>query len=453
MKFEIQRVTSGPKHHLFGFHDLTMTNAKGDLALCLEIDDISHPPLPGEFCRSGVIPSSGGEFQCVHRTRTWNYPQGARQQWIGEGDLFLCNDRGDDGRLIARVSDARCGKLVETLAFPVHCLNAALGKAIYFNYDRVHAVGGYGYHPLRGIGNVRLVDIPDDDGLWVGDLKTKRDGELLVSLAQIAACGEKRSVRTGYPHYVTHPMLNPNGKRIAFLHRYRVVDGGETTRLMTVGIDGSGLRCLAKGFLSHFTWIDNDELFIWGRDERALCAMREASWLRIPGVLQGAMLAKKILKKKRKVPSADTKALRQSKFFLSVKDVENPQLKPLAGGVLIEDGHPMANPMNLRFLVNDTYPNAEGDRWLMFYDVDRNDRTNVCQFRRLFKSPDITAFDWRLSQAGIDSRILKKFSRELYLFARSGYHCDLHPRWSSDGRTAYFDSIHEGSRQIYAVQN
>lgn len=467
----------GPKHHLFGFHDLPITNAKGDLALALEVDDIAHPPLPGESCRSGVIPlaitpdhaPTPSPFLFIHSTQTWNYPQGARQQWIGDSDLFVCNDREPDGRLVARVNDARRGRTVETLPFPVHCLNAELGRAIYLNYDRVHAVGGYGYHPQEERKSIRLEDIPDDDGLWIGDVG-KGDGSLLVSLAQVAACGEKRPVRTGYPHYVTHPMLNPDGTRVAFLHRYRVADGGEPTRLMTVGIDGAGLRCLAKGFLSHFTWIGNDELFIWGKDERRLCAMREAAWLRVPGMLQSALLAKKMVRLVRgggfvsgaKMTSEQTQGKSiangplstpaQNRTFLRVRDEEDPELKAVAIGVLTGDGHPMACPGRLHWLVNDTYWDAMGDRHLMFYDLDANKRYDVGKFKMIFDKPDSSAFDVAAAQSGLDRRILKKFDRSDYLFYRSGFHCDLHPRWSSDGRTAFFDSIHEGTRQIYAVQ-
>lgn len=453
MKFNVKRISPGTKNYLFGFHDLVQTNAKGDMALALEVDDISHPPLPGEFCAAGVIDLTKGAFKKLHDTHTWNYPQGARQQWIGDTNLCVCNDRAEDGTLIAHISDAREGKVVETLPFPVHCLSGR--KAFYINYDRVHACGGYGYTP--GISQVcpnKIEDIPSDDGLFVGDLDSK-EHNLLVSIAQVAACGEAKPVKTGYPHYLTHLVLNPSGTRMCFLHRYRVPDGGETTRLMTVGIDGSGLRCLAKGFLSHFTWISDEEIFIWGKDERALCKMREAAWLRIPGVLQLALFAKKCMRILRDIKPRENQNItekKQDKAFLIIKDCEKPTLIKNGVGTLPEDGHPMAQPGNLKFLVSDTYPNEEGDRWLMFYDVEKQERTNVGLFRRLFKEPDPDAFDWKASQKGIDKRILKKFSRALYLFARSGYHTDLHPRWSYDGKTAFFDSIHEGSRQIYAVE-
>lgn len=458
MNFEVKRITNGPKHHLFGFHDLVQTNAKGDLALALEVDDISHPPLPGETCWSGIVPAAGGAFIPIHKTHTWNYPQGARQQWIGESDLFTCNDRDEQGNVFAWISDARERKTVDKLPFPVHCMNAGRHLVFWQNFDRLHMVGGYGYTPFidQKPDSRMSDDLPTDDGIWVGNFKTA-EKHLLVSIWDVAACGEKRPVKTGYPHYVTHAMLNPSGTRLAFLHQYRVPDGGDIARILTIGIDGSDLRCLGKGFLSHFTWVDDTTIFTWGENQPALCAFREAAWLRLPGVLQGALVAKKIMRLMRSLKSRGSKKaahadfVQQTKAFLLLKDSEGGGFCKNGIGILTEDGHPMGRPHHESIVVNDTYPNSSGDRTLMFYDVKKQIRTDVGKFRMILDKPDIAKFDWHQALLGVDKRVRKKFPRDLYLFTRSGYHCDLHPRWSHDGKVAYFDSIHEGSRQVYAV--
>jgi hypothetical protein len=221
---------------------------------------------------------------------------------------------------------------------------------------------------------------------------------------------------------------------------------------MSIGIDGKGLRCLAKGFLSHFTWMADDELFIWGEHQPGLCAIREAGYLRIPGVLQSTLFVKKIIRMSRGVRSVLKVATpEQTKAFLCIKDTENPYRTKCAIGVLTEDGHPMARPLKLKGLISDTYPDAAGNRVLMYYDVETNERTDIGSFKMISDKPNPKSFDVSASQTGIDRRILKKFSQELYLFTRSGFHCDLHPRWSASGDFAFFDSIHEGSRQVYSV--
>lgn len=456
MNFEVKRITNGPKHHLFGFHDLVQTNAKGDLALALEVDDISHPPLPGETCRAGVVPAEGGDFIPIHETHTWNYPQGARQQWIGDSDLFTCNDRDETGSVFAWIVDARDGKTVEKLPFPLHCLNAERQLAFWHDFDRLHMVGGYGYVPFKGqpLPKSLANDLPSDDGIWIGDLKTG-ERNLLVSICDVAACGELRPVRTGYPHYVTHAMLNPSGTRLAFLHQYRVPDGGDIARILTIGIDGSGLRCLGKGVLSHYTWLDDETIFTWGADQRGICRFRESALLRVPGILLCAVMAKKLLRLVRSVRRNSVQSMtagnKSALSFLFLKDRADGRIERTAEGVLTADGHPMGRPGHERIVVNDTYPNKDGDRRLMFYDADSCRRIDVGLFRMIPDKPDVTKFDWKACMYGVDGRIRKKFARDLYLFTRSGFHCDLHPRWSHDGNVAYFDSIHEGSRQIYAV--
>ena len=73
-----------------------------------------------------------------------------------------------------------------------------------------------------------------------------------------------------------------------------------------------------------------------------------------------------------------------------------------------------------RFMLNDTYPDKNRIQSLCVYDTQKDE--NI--FLGGFYSPEVPIIDIR---------------------------CDLHPRWSRDGRKITFDSTHEGFRGVYEI--
>lgn len=88
--------------------------------------------------------------------------------------------------------------------------------------------------------------------------------------------------------------------------------------------------------------------------------------------------------------------------------------------VLTEDGHCSFSPGGT-WILNDTYPDTYDMRNLMLYDWQNNRRIDIA---RLY-SPK------------------KRWWGEI--------RCDLHPRWSRDGRQVSLDSVHNGERQMYVI--
>lgn len=92
----------------------------------------------------------------------------------------------------------------------------------------------------------------------------------------------------------------------------------------------------------------------------------------------------------------------------------------IGADVLDTDGHCSYSP-DRRWILTDTYPRSgRPQRTLILYEVATNRRVDVGHY---YASPEIAG----------------------------EIRCDLHPRWSRDGRQACFDSIHEGDRQMYVM--
>lgn len=433
-----ERLTNGPKHHLFGFHDLIISNRANNKYLCMEADTINRPPLPGELFGVGFIEDE--HFIKLGTTTALNYPQGSRQQWLSNTDFFTVNNKYGDvwG---TDLYDASTQKLVDRYPATTHVLTKDGKVSLGLDYARLFRLGGYGYIGIedKNGGNT----VPDDSGITIMDMKTK-DVRQLVSLKQVVAYGLVNNSFQKY-HYLTHLSLNPSSSRLAFLHRFFMPDGGQMTRLFTIGVDGSDLRMLGQGFLSHFDWKDDHTIYIYGRTGNAMDSLRNnplMANLFVKSIVRvGKKFAKSIIgKDKSLVPGSN---------FLMITDEDSPNVTPFAHNSILSDGHPMTNPIDRDWFICDTYPDAEGYRDLFLYQFSMDRRINLGRFRKLSMAPNMD--DKELFLKGIEFDILNTITLERFAFTRSGLHCDLHPRWSSDGKYAIFDSIHEGSRQIYRI--
>jgi len=103
-----------------------------------------------------------------------------------------------------------------------------------------------------------------------------------------------------------------------------------------------------------------------------------------------------------------------------VIDIATDERTPVGNGALAEDGHPMYRPGHEPIFVSDTYPDRNGYRQLYLCDG----ATGATHGLVAFHSP--TAL-------------------------RGEIRCDLHPRWSPDGRFIAVDSAHAGRRAIVVV--
>ena len=440
---KVERLTNGPKHHLFGFHDLIISNKADTKFLCLEVDTINRPPLPGEQFGVGYV--ENGEFVKVGETTAMNYPQGSRQQWVAETDFFTVNNRVGDvwGTDLYDVSS---NNLIDRFEATTHMLSKDGRYAYGLDYARLYRLGVYGYNGIEDKGKNEYA--PMDSGITVMDLKTK-EVKLLVSVREAAECNAKNVIKSTH-HYLTHLSVNPSSTRVAFLHRYNFPGGGMMDRLMTIGVDGSDLRCLAQGYLSHFDWKDDNSIYIYGRANSAIEGIQNSRLLSNP-IMSSPIMAMP-LKYARKLVKIILGANRGNNFgksFLLITDSDNPIITSFANDIIPLDGHPMTNPANRDWCINDTYPNESGIRDLMLYHFPSDTRFNLGQFRMSDEKPDMSNIQEYFR--GLDEDVIKMVSPESLSFTRSGLHCDLHPRWNSKGDKAFFDSIHEGTRQVYFV--
>lgn len=111
-----------------------------------------------------------------------------------------------------------------------------------------------------------------------------------------------------------------------------------------------------------------------------------------------------------------TMQLNKKKYSYKIFNINSKKMKSLSSD-LNKDGHPMFNPKFKDLFVSDTYPNLFGFQKLFIYSILKK------------------------------KIIWKKYIYSPYKY-RGIVRCDLHPRWSNDGKKILIDYVNSSNRNI-----
>jgi hypothetical protein len=373
-KAQVRALTSGPKHHFFGYYGIPPWNRAKTRLVCLESDFQDHLPAPNESVRIGLADPRTGRFEAITRTLAWNFQQGCMLHWnpLQDREILFNERRGAD--IISAAVDVENGKRRE-LPRAINGVSRDGRYALCLTYGRLtrmRPVVGY----VGAVDPNPTVAHPDNDGVFVMDLATGK-ANLAVSIGTVYRRLVGRHPELKDRHmWFNHTVFNPSAKRFFFLARCWTPDEGLESAMFTANVDGKELREVipfGKG-VSHFEWRNDNEIL--------------ATFRFLPGSRQ-----------------------KEHVLFTDGKD----DYRHIGEGFLTSDGHPSFAPDHERLITDQNLPSHE--KRLLLYNIKTREKAVLGSFPMYTKE-----------------------------FMGGDLRCDLHPRWSRDGKAVCFDALETAAR-------
>ena len=385
---EAYAVTSGPLDHLLAnYFGIDAWSPDGRYLAVLETYVNGRLVEEDEAATIALVDlQDGNKLIPIGKTLCWNFQEAAMFHWLPwEDGACIFNDLRD-GKFVSVILNWKTGE-ERIIPYPISAASKDGTVAVSLNYARLRLCRpDYGYAG-SGQDPLREQIWPSEDGLWVVDLRSG-EGKLILSVKDAESQMPKIEDPAGLA-YFCHTVISKGAKRIFFLAR--------TVENLDAQVQEFGH--VKKWKTSAFTIdIDGNNLrrcypdgwegshFNWLDDETIAVTAR---W--------------------------DAGKCWSHTIF---KVGEEESVRHLAPGVLDWDGHLVFSP-NGKFMCSDGYWNANKERnWVLIRVEDEAVRSIGTFF--------------------VPEEYQEQYSR-----------CDLHGRWRSDGSQLAFNSVHEGSRQVY----
>jgi hypothetical protein len=399
-------------HYFFGYYDKSPFDFNNQKLLAMKAGFMDRMPIKDTILEIGYFDwQTNNEFVKLTETKAWNWQQGCMLQWVGPDfkSCIIYNDRLD-GKFVSILMDVKT-KEKTVLSIAVYTVHPDGKYALCIDNERHYWFrGGYSYHGIENSDKKEPLD--KKDGIWLLDIERKEVRQIIniMDLVKIKLLSNMQ----GANHYLEHLMFSPSGKRFCFLHRWNIVDGGIYARFYTANMDGSDI-CLLNdsGRMSHFCWRNEKELLAWCGLPTTINRLRKYKNLVKYFIKPFLPLYHRYVQNN----SSISKMITGDNYIL-FKDKSDLTTK-IGAETLCEDGHPTFCPSNKDWFISDTYQDDREYRHLFLFNILNGEKVDVAQLK---------------SNSHLDN---------------SSFRCDLHPKWSYDGKYISVDSVHEGYRQMY----
>ena len=381
-------VTSGPHDHfLANYFGINAWSPDGRYLAVLETDINGRLVAEGEAATIALVDlQDGNRLIPIAKTLCWNFQEAAMFHWLPWEDGACIYNDCRDGKFVSVVYNWKTGA-ERIIPYPASAVSEDGCTAVSVNYARLRLCRpDYGY---AGEGQDPLRDSiwPESDGLWLVNIRTG-EGKLILTVRDAAAQMTQIEDPRGLA-YFCHTVLSKNAKRIFFLARTVENLDGQTAQFGHVKVwKTSAFTIDVNGENLRRCYPDGWEgsHFNWLDDETLAVTARWNAG----------------------------KCWSHTIFKVGEEDA----VRHLAPGVLDWDGHLVFSP-NGRFLCSDGYWNGNKERNFVLIRLEDEAVKSLGTFF-------------------VPEEYQEQYSR-----------CDLHARWRPDGNQIAFNSVHEGSRQVY----
>lgn len=248
----------------FGFHDVKPFSSDNSRLLAGRLTIPLRMPTKDDVLEIGYFDGENyAQWHKIGETTAWNYHKGCRLQWAGD-DSHIIYNTCEGGVLNATCCDLATGHK-QVISWPIDHVNSDGTQATSFSYGRLERqMPGYGY-AVSDDESCPDEYIPENTGLYLVDLQ-RNERRLLVSLKMLAQLQPEENMADKY-HFVTHTEFSPDGRYVAFLHRW-YKGTFQRTRLLVYDLQTDHIHVSpTTGMVSHYVWNSGNALVAYCRME------------------------------------------------------------------------------------------------------------------------------------------------------------------------------------------